>query len=175
VFWSHFDDQSLTTRDGLPRTELFAAMSADELNRIEGQLLARLGDSSNFDDWVPMVLAHLKSDRAVPALRARLGSSNERYRVAVAEALWKLTREAGAVEHIIDILHPRGLLKRFFARLDSMSSERVAAVVALGGINTPESREAIKRALDDHNFFVRANARTSELRSGSSDRNASRS
>src|SRR5687767_996743 len=143
-------------------------MSADERGRIESQLLAMLADSRDFDDWVPMALGDLKSDRAVPALRARLSSSNERYRVAVAEALWKVARAPDAVEHIIEILYPRPFLKRLFGRLDSMSSERVAAVVALGGIDTPESREAVKRALDDHNFFVRANARNSEFRSGSS-------
>jgi hypothetical protein len=76
-FWSHFDDQSLTTREGLPRTELVAEMTAEELARIESQLLAR----------------------------------------------------------------------------------RVAAVVALGAIDTPESRKAVERALDDPNFFVRANVR----------------
>ncbi len=88
-FWSHFDDQSLTTREGLPRTELVAEMTAEELARIESQLLAR----------------------------------------------------------------------------------RVAAVVALGAIDTPESRKAVERALDDPNFFVRANARTAKarLRTGLSD------
>jgi HEAT repeat protein len=166
IFWSHFNDQSMTSRDGGPRTDLIEAMSAEERARVEDQLLAKLGDPGNSDEWVPLILSFLKSERAIPALRARLATSGDRYSVAVAEALWKLTRAPETVEHIIGILHPRQFIKRLSARLDWMSPERISAVVALGGIDTAESREAVKRALVDHNFFVRANARTSAARLG---------
>jgi HEAT repeat protein len=139
-------------------------LDAEARARVEDQLFARLGDPGNLDDWVPMALGDLKSDRAIPALRARLASRNDRYRVAVAEALWKLTRAPDAVDQIIDILFPRQLLRRVWAHFDGASSERVSAVVALGGIDTPESRNAVKRALEDQNYFVRANARNSEAR-----------
>jgi HEAT repeat protein len=146
-------------------------MNAEERTRVEDQLLAKLGDLSNRDEWVPMALGNIESERAIQALRARLASSDDRYRVAVAEALWRLTRAPDAVGVIIDILHPRQFTRRLWAWLDGGSSERVAAVVALGGIDTAESRDAVQRAIDDRNLFVRANARTSEtrLRTGLTD------
>jgi len=156
-FWKHFDDRASSWRDGCPDTAALAKMSAEERARVEAVLLDRLSRRPIADDWVLRALGELGSKAAEPLLKPLLepGVSGT-VRVAAAAALWRISRLPGAVSVICDVL----LRRRPNRKTDTVDSSRIDAAVALGYIDTPESRAALKEAATDLNYLVAYNSKS---------------
>jgi HEAT repeat protein len=158
-FWSHFDDRANTWRDGGPDTACLAELTPPERDRVESGLLARLALKPGDDDWVPRALGELRSAKAEAPLRALLRSGWGTTRVAAAGALWKVCQDPAAVNVLVRILKRRSALGRLWFKAIGIDSARIDAAVALGGIDTPESRQALEDAQTDPDLLVRANAK----------------
>jgi hypothetical protein len=156
-FWKHFDDRASSWRDGCPDTNALAKMSAEERARVEAVLLDRLRQRPLADDWVLRALGELGSKNAEPLLRPLLASGvTETIRVAAAAALWRIARLPEAVSVIGNVL----LSRRPRRKTDALDSPRIDAAVALGYIDTPEARAALKQASADLNYLVAYNAKS---------------
>jgi len=156
-FWKHFDDRASSWRDGCPDTASLAKMSAAGRARVEAVLLDRLSRRPLADDWVLRALGELGSKTAEPLLKPLLepGVSGT-IRVAAAAALWRIARLPGAVSVICDELLSRSVKRK----TDTVDSSRIDAAVALGYIDTPESRAALKEATTDLNYLVAYNSKS---------------
>jgi HEAT repeat protein len=167
-FWEHFDDRASSWRDGCPDAEALAKMSPEARARVEAVLLDRLRQRPLADDWVLRALGELGSKAAQPLLEPLLAPGiSGVMRVAAAAALWRISRDPRAVSVISGVL----LTGRPKRKDDSLDSARIDAAVALGYIDTPESRAALKDATTDLNYLVACNAKSAlrTLETGSYD------
>lgn len=156
-FWEHFDDRASSWRDGCPDTEALAKMSPEERARVEEVLLDRLRQRPLADDWVLRALGELGSKAAQPLLDPLIAPGiSGGMRVAAAAALWRISHDPRAVPVITGVL----LSGRPKAKTDTLDSSRIDAAVALGYIDTPQSRAALKEASADLNYLVAHNARS---------------
>src|SRR3954447_24135811 len=148
-FWEHFDDRTSTWRDGGPDTELFDEMTRVQRHRIEHELLHRLARDPTTDGWVLAALGTLRSEEAVPMLRALV-------RGPVAEdaaiALWRISRWRGAVR----------VLDRVVKAEDDRESERpptltrrLEAARYLAEIGSPRARASLTEAATDQTAPLR--------------------
>lgn len=156
-FWEHFDDRASSWRDGCPDIDVLAKMSTEERARVESVLLERLRQRPLADDWVLRALGELGSKAAQPLLEPLLApGTSGTMRVAAAAALWRISHDHRAVEVISKVL----LTGRPKGKDDSLDPPRIAAAVALGYIDTPKSRAALKEATSDLNYLVAYNAKS---------------
>jgi len=156
-FWEHFDDRASSWRDGCPDTEALAKMSPEARARVEALLLERLRQRPVADDWVIRALGELGSKAAQPLLEPLIAPEvSSAMQVAAAAALWRISHDPRAVSVISAVLRS-GRPKEKTDRLDSA---RIDAAVALGHIDTPDSRAVLKEATTDLNYLVAYNAKS---------------
>jgi hypothetical protein len=156
-FWKHFDGRASSWRDGGPDLDGLAKMRAEERERVEAELLDRLRRKPDADDWVLRALGELRSKAAEPLARQLWAPGiHGTIRVAAAAALWRISQLPEAVSVIAEVLRS-GRPKK---KTDKVDCARIDAAVALGSIDTAESRAALQEATSDLNYLVAHNAKS---------------
>ena len=142
-FWSQFDNRPASLRDGGPRLDLIDRMTNAQRRRTEHELLHRLSLDPSTDGWVLDALGALRSEEAVPMLRALL-------RGPVAEdaaiALWRISRWRGAVRVLDRVVRAeRGRDDRRPPNL----LRRIEAARYLAEIGSPTARATLNEVATD--------------------------
>ncbi len=148
-FWDHFDGRASSWRDGGPKVELFDEMTPAQRRRTEHELLHRLARDPSTDGWVLAALGTLRSEEAVPMLRALL-------RGPVAEdaaiALWRISRWRGAVRVLDRVV--RAQRDREDGRPPTLM-RRLEAARYLAEIGSPRARAALVEVAADQSAPLR--------------------
>lgn len=84
-------------KDGCP-VELLDALSEDEKQVAEEELLSRLTPG---DDWLIRGLGHLKTQAALPRLKALIEKTHDSMRACVALAIWKISKDDSMCDLIL--------------------------------------------------------------------------
>lgn len=157
-FWRQFKaGDARALEDASPRVDLLDAMSEDERAQAAMHLLARLRREPRGDRRVVHALGYLKASAAATLIED-LARDRTPLGVDALLALWRMDGRDERVAALIAALKPTvaGRLRRWLVGADE---RRVAAAVALGSVDTPESRAALVEAARDPDTAVRFNAR----------------
>ena len=148
-FWAHFDDRAGTWRDGGPKVDLFAEMTARQRQRTEHELLHRLARDPTTDGWVLTALGTLRSEEAVPMLRDLVrGPVSE----DAAIALWRISRWRGAVKVLDRVV--RAQADEAASRPPTLT-RRLDAARYLAEIGSPTARAALVQVASDRRSPLR--------------------
>ncbi|MEA2573473.1 MAG: internalin [Chloroflexia bacterium] len=145
---SFFGDPYMAWHDGL---DIDALLALEGKERAEAERLLLEGLKSN-DSRPARGLEALRSQQSAEPLKERLKSASGTDLINTARALWEIERYPRAADVLITVLHAAPFW-----------GERLDAAKALEMVNTPESIDALWRALDDPEALVRHHAVASLL------------